>query len=59
MSKILDPKRWAIYQTEAIKNCYSVWKFQDFSEKKNIFKIQNNCHSAKKWQIIGNYFCSF
>jgi hypothetical protein len=35
-----DSKRWAIYQTEAIENCYSVWKFQDFSEKKNIFKIQ-------------------
>jgi hypothetical protein len=39
-AEILDPKRWAIYQTEAIENCYSVWKFQDFSEKKNILKIQ-------------------
>jgi hypothetical protein len=37
-AEILDPKRWAIYQIEAIENCYSVWKFQDFSEKKKIFK---------------------
>jgi hypothetical protein len=33
MSRILDPKRWAIYQTEAIEDCYSVRKFQDFGEK--------------------------
>jgi hypothetical protein len=57
--EILDSKRWAIYQTEAIENRYSVWNFQDFSEKKNILKIQNICHSAKKWEITGNYFCSF
>jgi hypothetical protein len=56
---MLDPKRWAIYQTEDIENCYSVWKFQDFGENKNILKIQKHCHSAKKWQIIGKYFCTF
>jgi hypothetical protein len=27
-----------MYQTEAIKNCYSVWKFQDFSRKEKYLK---------------------
>jgi hypothetical protein len=49
-------KRWAVYQTEAIENCYSVWKSQDFSEKKNIFKIQKQLLFGQKmanhWQIF-------
>jgi L-rhamnose mutarotase len=47
-AEILDPKRWAIYQTEATENCFSVWKFQDFSEKKNILKTQKQLPFGKK-----------
>jgi hypothetical protein len=33
------------------------WENFKTSAKRNIFlKYKNNCHSAKKWQIIGNYF---
>jgi hypothetical protein len=52
MSRILDPKRWAIYQTEAIEDCYSVRKFQDFGEKKNILKIQKQLPFGQK---MANY----
>jgi hypothetical protein len=53
--------RWAIYQTwyqtEAIENCCSVWKFQgDFSEKKNILKIQKQLQFGQK---IANYWQLF
>ena len=36
-----------MYKFEAIENCYSVWKFQDFSEKKNILKIQKQLQNGK------------
>jgi hypothetical protein len=53
---MLDPKRWAIYQTEDIENCYSVWKFQDFGENKNILKIQKQLPFGQKmanyWQLF-------
>jgi hypothetical protein len=57
-AEILDPKRRAIYQIEAIENCYSVWKFQDFSEKKNILKIQKQLQNGKL-SVIMFYFVVF
>jgi predicted nucleic acid-binding protein len=58
-AEILDPKRWAIYKIEAIENCYSVCKFQDFSEKKNILKIQKQLQNGKLSAIIFAVFQYF
>jgi hypothetical protein len=56
---MLDPKRWAIYQNEAIENLYSVWKFKDFSEKKNILKIQKELPFVQKMTNYRQLFLYF
>ena len=37
-AEILNTERCAVYETEAIEKRYLVWKFQDFSYKREIFK---------------------
>jgi hypothetical protein len=58
-AEILDPKRWAIYQTEAIENWYSVWKFQDFSEQIHILKIQKQLPFGQKMANYLELFLQF
>jgi hypothetical protein len=58
-NQVLDPKRWAIYQTEAIENCYSVWKFQDLAKIKIFWKYKTNCHSAKNGKLLAIMFVVF